>query len=134
MDRWPAEVVAQLAEHLAGRRPLVGDDEDEVAGLGADLLADTAADSSAPRNFATGESNVAVVGDLQPDEALGAERLGPVGQLVELVAADSRRPRRARRIALMAAAPAKALNSVAANTSVSSTSSMPKRRSGLSTP
>ena len=34
----------------------------------------------------------------------------------------------------MAPADANALNSVAANTSVSSTSSMPKRRSGLSTP
>ena len=35
---------------------------------------------------------------------------------------------------LIAAAEAKALNSVPAKASVSSTSSMPKRRSGLSTP
>ena len=38
------------------------------------------------------------------------------------------------RMPLIAAAPANALNSVAPNTSVSSTSSRPKRRSGLSTP
>ena len=38
------------------------------------------------------------------------------------------------RMPLIDSAPAKALNSVAANSFVSSTSSMPKRRSGLSTP
>ena len=75
----------------------------------------------------------AVGGGLQPHEALGAEALRPVGELVELVAAVL--PRHAGHAdALDARPPANALNSVPANTSVSSTSSMPKRRSGLSTP
>ncbi len=86
VHRGPAEVVAELAEHLAGGGPLVGDDEQEVAGLGGETLLQL-------RLLCLGEElgdrrlEGALGGDLQPHQALGAHLLGLVGEAVELVTA-----------------------------------------------
>ena len=133
MDRRPAEVVAQLAEHLDGGRPLVGDDEQQVAGRRLHAGDDTAPASSADRNLATGDSSdpsaatFSHTRPLAPSDLARSVSLSSWLRPYSPAAPGTRMP-------LIAAAPANALNSVAANTSVSSTSSMPKRRSGLSTP
>ena len=87
VHRRAAEVVAQRAEHLAGGRPLVGDDQQQVAGLGAERARRARPARRRTRNLATGESSAPSLADLHPHEALGAERLGAVGEAVELVAA-----------------------------------------------
>ena len=85
MDRRPAEIVAQLAEHLTRGEPLVGDDQQQVSRLGGEpighggLLVDR-------QELGDGRLERAVGCDLEPHEALGAEALRPVGELVELVA------------------------------------------------
>ena len=112
VHRRTAEVVAQLAEHLARRRPLVGDDEHEVAGCGADAASITAAASSAERNLATGESN-------EPSSATFSHTrpLAPSDLARSVSLSSWLRPYSAAapgtRMPLIAAAPANALNSVA---------------------
>ena len=85
------------------------------------------------RNLATGDSNEPSAATFSHTRPLAPSALARSVSLSSWL-----RPYSAAapgtRIPLIAAAPANALNSVAANTSVSSTSSMPKRRSGLSTP
>ena len=72
VHRRSAEVVAELAEHLARRGPLVGDDEHEVAGLDAEPLARASACSVVGEEL--GHRRVEPVGGrLQPHQALGAE-------------------------------------------------------------
>ena len=57
VHRRAAEVVAQLAEHLARGDPLVGDDQQQVARLGREALRRRAACSVSDRNLATGDSS-----------------------------------------------------------------------------
>ena len=73
------------------------------------------------------------VAHAHPHETRRAERLGALGQRVEAATAP-RSPWPGTRMPFTASAPANALKSVAPKTSPRSTSSMPKRTSGLSTP
>ena len=73
VDRRTAEVVAQRAEDLARHRPLVGNDQQQVAGLGASA-------SHAARLLGLaqelGDRRVETVGgDPHPHQALGPQRL-----------------------------------------------------------
>jgi hypothetical protein len=89
----PTQVVAQLAEHLAHRGPLVGDEQQEVARRGVEgrqqrhtlLVGEEPGDGRIERS---------VLGHLQPHQAPRAELLGPVREPVELVAAVVGRPAR----------------------------------------
>lgn len=100
--------------------------------------ADTSADfSESERNFATGESSAPASPTFIHTRPLApsclarsvswSSLLRPIAAASGYVAASTRRP-------LMHPAEANALNPVPANTAVSSTSSIPKRRSGLSDP
>ncbi len=100
-------------------------------------MAPTSADfSSAERNLATGDSSSA------PFTLIHTSPLAPSFFALSVSASSLLRPDAAAsgysdartQMPLIDPAPAKALNSVPAKTCVSSVSSRPKRRSGLSTP
>ena len=73
MHRRTAEVVAQGAEHLAGRVPLVGHEQQEVAGRRAGAQRTSAACSASDEELGDGAVERAAVADPHPHEALGAE-------------------------------------------------------------
>ena len=82
-DRGAAELEAQQAEHVPDLRALVGDEQDEVAGLGADGL-DQAGQLGLGEELGDGRVELAAVLDPHPHQALGARALGLVGEVVEL--------------------------------------------------
>ena len=59
VDRRPAQLEPQQAEHVADHRPLVGDDQQQVAGLRRRAAPSTPLTSTSLRNLATGEETVA---------------------------------------------------------------------------
>ena len=112
--------------------PLVGDDQQQVARYGVER-GDEGRLLGVRQELGDRGGQHAAGLDLHPHQALGPPALGLVGEVVELVAPEVGRPAPGTRMPLTHGA-WKALNSVAAKTSVSSTSSRPKRTSGLSDP
>ena len=135
-DRRRAEADAQRPEHRAGRRG------------SSSATARTRSPGSRRRSAArtpparaserwrgrAGESSAARrrVDHAEPGQARRARLLGLLGQLVEPGAGEGGAV--GRRTSALTAGAEKAFTSVPANTAVRSTSSMPKRRSGLSVP
>ena len=103
----------------------------------APIVATKASRSASDRNFATGDSTAPPACTFihtRPLAPIFFARSVSASSLLRPYAAASGYVAASTRIPLMDCAPEKALNSVEANSCVSSTNSIPNRRSGLSTP
>ena len=78
---------AQRAEHLGGDERLVGGEDDEVAGLAADLL-DERGLLGLAEELDDGAAQGAALLDVHVGHALGAVLLGELGELVDLGPAE----------------------------------------------
>ena len=87
------ELRAKAAEHVRGGFRLVGDDQDQVAGVGATRLDEPALDV-VRQELRDRPVELAVVLDREVDEALRPEPLRELGQLVGLAAGRAAQARR----------------------------------------
>ena len=97
MNRWPTNLITQRTEHLARGHPIVGNDQYQVTSLGTHRGAQCS-------RFIGGKelgywriepaplAAFTDIDNLHPHEALRSGRLGSIGELVEPVTTELRRP------------------------------------------
>ena len=130
VHRRPAEVEAQRAEHVVDEARRAGDDQHEVARLRRRARRPARAARLSVRNFATGDSSAPSLARPASTPARPRRAAWPGRRACRPGARDIA-PSPGTRMPFTHAA-WNARNSVAANTSLRSTSSSPKRTSGLS--